>query len=250
MRRQDLAEGRRGRVGVDLEQRVGPRMLLLAGRVAGAGEDQLALEVDRRRVDDRAAAEARLEVLRGDRVRLGEDLPAALARAVEDHEAGVGVVARLVALERLEDHAVERARGSSRGRRPRPSSTTRCQTTLPVAWSSADSTEAFGVVARDVDEPVDDRGRADDAGALERAAALGAAAERLLPHHLAGVGVQREDVAEVGAEVDAAVGHDRRRVDDAAVRRRRLPGDAEVGDVAGVDRRSARCSRLPSSTPL
>ena len=68
------------------------------------------------------------------------------------------------------------------------------------------------------------------------AAALAALAQRLGPHHLAGVGVQRVDVAEVGPRVHTAVGHHRSRVDHASVRRLRPPGDAEPGDVARVDR--------------
>ena len=112
----------------------------------------------------------------------------------------------------------------------------RFQTTLPVRLVERRQHRRLGRGGADVDEPVGDRGRADDAGALGEVAAFAALAERPLPHHLAGVGVQRVDVAEVGAGEHAAVGHHRSRVDHASVRRRRLPGDAELGDVAGVDR--------------
>src|SRR4051794_11741624 len=103
-------------------------------------------------------------------------LPPPAARPVDDREAGVGGVAGLVALERLDDHAVVR-----HGARVEAAARVRVDHALP-------DDRAGGLVERrqrrglrrggaDVDEPVADRGRADDARALERVAALAALAQ-------------------------------------------------------------------------
>src|SRR3954470_16455585 len=116
------------------------------------------------------------------------------------------MIARLVALECLEDHALERDRA-------------RVETAaLVLVENLLPDDRAGGLVERrqhralrgrgpHVQEAVHNRGRTYDAGALSEAAAFPALAKSLAPDDLAGVGVQRVDVAELGSGVDAAVRH-------------------------------------------